>query len=239
MVEMGSGASKLREAGGRQTVAITAFGVTTQAAMGCHDLLTRLGFDTMIFHANGTGGRAMEELIEQGEIDAVLDLTMTELADELCGGRLSAGPRRLEAAGARGIPQAVLPGALDMVNFGTPDTVPARYKGRKFYSHNPNTTLMRTSIEENRTLGDWVGKKLAQAKRPAILILPTRGFSEYDRDGGVFYDPEADKDFMHAATEALGEHGEIIKLDAYINELICVKTAVDRLVSLIRRAPAS
>jgi uncharacterized protein (UPF0261 family) len=233
MVEMGSGTGRLRDAGGQPTVAITAFGVTTPAAMGCHELLTEAGFDTMIFHANGTGGRAMEELIEQGVIDAVLDVTTTELPDELCGGRLTAGPRRLEAAGARGIPQVVLPGAIDMVNFGTRETVPSHYADRLLYRHNPNTTLMRTSPEENRALGRWVGQKLSEAKRSAILILPLRGFSEYDREGGVFYDPDADKAFMDAAVEALGDCGEVTWLDEHINSPTCIKTAVDRLVGLV------
>ena len=138
----------------------------------------------------------MEELIEQGVVDAVLDITTTELADELCGGLLSAGPYRLEAAGARGIPQVVLPGAIDMVNFATPDTVPAKYVDRFFCAHSPNTTLMRTQREENLVLGRWVGDKLAKAKRPALLILPLRGFSMYDCAGGAFHAPECDRAFM-------------------------------------------
>ena len=122
MVEMGTGTGSLRHDAGRPTVAVTAFGATTPAAMRCYDLLTKADCETLIFHANGAGGRAMEELVEQGSIDAVLDLTTTELADELCGGILSAGPHRLEAAGSRGIPQVVLPGAMDMVNFRNPRT---------------------------------------------------------------------------------------------------------------------
>jgi len=234
MVEMGTGAGRLRQAGGRPTVAITAFGVTTPAAMRCHELLTQAGCDTLIFHANGTGGRAMEELIEQGVIDAVLDLTTTELPDELCGGQLSAGPHRLEAAGARGLPQVVLPGAMDMVNFTTPETVPAKYANRRFYQHSPATRLMRTTVEENATLGRWVGEKLARAKRPAVLVLPVRGFSEYDKAGGVFYDPEADRAFMDAAVAALGKQGEVVRVDAHINEPVCVETAVVQLLGMMR-----
>ena len=149
----------------KPTVAITAFGVTTRAAMRCHALLEEAGFNTMIFHANGTGGRAMEELIEQGAIDGVLDLTTTELADELCGGKLSAGPHRLEAAGARGLPQVVLPGAMDMVNFGPPETVPPKYAERRLYRHSPTTTLMRTTVDENRILGRWVGREAGEGHR--------------------------------------------------------------------------
>jgi uncharacterized protein (UPF0261 family) len=195
--------------------------------------LENAGFDTLVFHANGTGGRAMEELINEGVIDAVLDLTTTELPDELCGGQLSAGPHRLEAAGERGIPQVVLPGAMDMVNFTTPETVPSKYAERRFYRHSPNTTLMRTTVEENAILGRWVGEKLARSKTRPVLILPVRGFSEYDKEGGVFYDPVADKAFMDAAIKALGDHGDVVRLDAYINEQVCAETAVARLISLL------
>jgi uncharacterized protein (UPF0261 family) len=229
------------EAGGAapRTVAITAFGVTTRAAMSCHALLEAAGYSTMIFHANGTGGRAMEELIQQGRVDAVLDLTTTELADELCGGKLSAGPGRLEAAGARGIPQVVLPGAIDMVNFGPPETVPPRYAGRHLHRHSTGTTVMRTTREENAVLGRWVGEKLARATGPTALLLPLRGFSEYDREGGVFHDPEADQAFALAATAALQGRAPIIRLDAAINDPICSGRAVEVLLGLIRGTPVA
>jgi uncharacterized protein (UPF0261 family) len=216
------------------TVAITAFGSTNSAVMHAHELLTQAGCETLIFHANGTGGQAMEELITQGAIDAVLDITTTELADELCGGFLSAGPHRLEAAGARGIPQVVLPGALDMVNFTTPDTVPAKYAGRLLATHSPNTTLMRTTAEESRTLGRWVGEKLGAARRPAVLIVPLGGFSIYDRAGGVFCAPDSNRAFVSEAGRALGSRGEILCLDAHINDPVCAATAVARLLAMLR-----
>ena len=216
------------------TIAITAFGVTTRAAMRCHALLEEAGFNTMIFHANGTGGRAMEELIAQGAIDGVLDLTTTELADELCGGKLSAGPHRLEAAGARGLPQVVLPGAMDMVNFGPPETVPPKYAERRLYRHSPTTTLMRTTVDENRILGRWVGEKLAKATGPSVLLLPLLGFSEYDREGGVFHDPKADGAFMTAAVMALGAHAPVVRLDHTINDPACADRAVALLLELMR-----
>ena len=234
MVGTGTALGPLSDDAGRPRVAVTAFGVTTRAAMRCYELLTKAGCETLIFHANGAGGRAMEELIEQGVIDAVLDLTTTELADELCGGVLSAGPHRLQAAASRGVPQVVLPGAMDMVNFTTPETVPAKYADRLLYSHSPNTTLMRTSTEENVVLGRWIGERLAQAKRPAILILPLGGFSEYDRPGGVFYAPETDQALMNEAVKRLGDRGEVVRLDANINEPICAETAVARLLEMLR-----
>lgn len=234
MVEAAAKASARAAKGDRPTVAITAFGSTNAAVMHAHELLTRAGCETLVFHANGTGGRAMEELIAQGAVDAVLDITTTELADDLCGGFLSAGAHRLEAAGARGIPQVVLPGALDMVNFTTPDTVPAKYADRLLAIHSPNTTLMRTTAEENRVLGRLVGEKLARAKRPALLMLPLKGFSIYDRAGGVFDAPDSDRAFMDEAERALGSHGEVLRLDAHINDPICAETAVGRLLTMMR-----
>jgi uncharacterized protein (UPF0261 family) len=239
MVEVEDGPEHGAEDSRRATVAITAFGVTTPAAMRCRTLLEEAGYRTTVFHANGTGGRAMEELIEQGSIDAVLDLTTTELADELCGGRLSAGAHRLEAAGARGIPQVVLPGAVDMVNFGPPESVPARYAGRRLYRHNPGTTLMRTTPEENATLGRWVGEKIARAKGPSVLVLPLGGFSEYDREGGVFFDPAADAAFVDAATAALGDAAPVVRLDMRINDPECARTAVELLLQLLRERSAT
>jgi uncharacterized protein (UPF0261 family) len=236
MVEMGVGAERRQADDGRPVIAITAFGVTTEAVMRCHALLTQNGCETMIFHANGTGGRAMEELIAQGAIDAALDLTITELADELCGGFLGAGPQRLEAAGKRGIPQVVLPGAIDMVNFTTPDTVPERYRNRLLHAHSPNTTLMRTTAEESATLGRWVGEKLSRAKRRAVLILPLRGFSEYGQEGGVFHAPDSDLAFIEATEKALQGHADILRLDAHINDPVCAETAVAQLLTLLRDA---
>jgi uncharacterized protein (UPF0261 family) len=218
----------------RPTVAITAFGSTNVAVLYAHELLTRAGCETLVFHANGNGGRAMEELITQGAIDALLDITTTELADELCGGFLSAGKQRLEAAGMRGIPQVVFPGALDMVNFTTPDTVPARYAARLLVTHSPNTTLMRTTAEENRVLGRWVGEKLIKAKRPALLMLPLKGFSIYDCVDGIFYAPGSDRAFMDEAERVLGNRGEVVRLDAHINDPVCAEAAVARLLAMLR-----
>ena len=224
--------SEVEEGPRRPAVAITAFGVTTPAAMRCRELLEAKGFETLVFHANGTGGRAMEEMIAEGGFAAVLDLTTTELADELCGGRQSAGPHRLEAAARHGLPQVVVPGAVDMVNFGPPETVPAHYAGRRFYRHNPNTTLMRTTPAENAVLGRWVGERLASARGPAALLLPLRGFSAYDCAGGVFHDPEADRAFVEAAAGAVGDRLPVIRLDAHINDPAFADAAVDLLLKL-------
>jgi len=227
--------AKVQEPNPRPAVAITAFGVTTPAAERCRDLLAERGYEALVFHANGTGGRAMEELIEQGTVDAVLDLTTTELADELCGGTQSAGPHRLEAAGRLGLPQVVAPGALDMVNFFRPEAVPAKYAGRTFYRHSPLAVLMRTTPAENAVLGRWLGERLTAARGPAALLLPLCGVSEYDKEGGVFHDPEADHVLFAEARKA-AEGVEVVELDAHINDPAFAQAAVALLLRLAERA---
>ncbi len=238
MVEMKRLQEEIAEASSHPTVALTTFGATTPAVVRCRSLLEEKGYETLLFHASGKGGRAMEELIDEGAVDAVLDLTTTELADELCGGTLTAGPDRLEAAARQGIPQVVLPGAMDMVNFVPPETVPARYAGRLFYRHNPGTLLMRTTTEENAILGRWVGEKLARSSGPATLVLPLRGFSEYDREGAVFYDREADRAFVEAAMTAVGNRVRVVTVDAHLNDPECADTAVELLMQAVARRRA-
>jgi len=217
-----------------KVVAVTAFGVTTPAAERCRRRLLEAGFQVMVFHASGTGGRAMEELIAAGEIDAVLDLTTTELADELCGGALTAGPHRLEAAGRRGIPQVAVPGALDMVNFGPPETVPPALRDRRLHRHNAGTTLMRTTAAENAELGRIVAAKLAAATGPTELLLPLGGISDYGRPGAPFHDPAADAAFVTSVTAAYG--GTIVTSPCHINDPPFADLAVDRLRRLIDAA---
>ncbi|MHB1134236.1 MAG: Tm-1-like ATP-binding domain-containing protein [Chloroflexota bacterium] len=220
----------------RPTVAISAFGVTTPAALRCRDLLSERGYEALVFHANGTGGRAMEDLMEQGAVDAVLDLTTTELADELCGGTQSAGSTRLLMAGRLGLPQVVAPGAMDMVNFFRPESLPPEYAARLLYRHSPTTVLMRTSMAENAVLGRWLGERLSTSRGPAALLLPRRGFSEYGKEGGVFHDPAADLALIAAARAAAGERVEVLELDTDINDPAFAEAAVDTLLRLIAAA---
>ena len=140
------------------------FGVTTPCVTKAREILEAAGYEVLVFHATGTGGQAMEDLVKGGFLAGVLDVTTTELADELVGGILSAGPDRLEAAGQSGLPQVVAPGALDMVNFGPPDTVPENFSDRLFYQHNPTVTLMRTTAEETAELGRIMARKLSEAQ---------------------------------------------------------------------------
>lgn len=202
----------------RKVVAITAFGVTTPAAFACATHLRQAGIDAIVFPANGAGGRTMEKLIRAGEFDGVIDLTTTELADELVGGAASAGPERLTAATESGVPQLIAPGAVDMVNFGAPDTVPALFERRTFYSHTPYTTLMRTTADENRAIGRITGHKLAMAKAPVCVLWPGRGVSDYDREGAIFFDPVADRAWLHGVREVLPPSIPAIEIDCHIND---------------------
>ncbi|HYI23885.1 MAG TPA: Tm-1-like ATP-binding domain-containing protein, partial [Thermomicrobiales bacterium] len=176
----------------RPLVGATMFGVTTPAVTTARARLEELGYEVVVFHATGTGGRSMEALVAGGFLAGVLDLTTTELADDLVGGVFSAGPDRLLQAGRSGIPQVVSVGALDMVNFGPKSTVPEQFRTRNLYVHNPNVTLMRTTPDENRRLGEIIAGKLSRATGPTTLFLPLKGVSALDREGQRFHDPEAD-----------------------------------------------
>ena len=199
-------------------IGATMFGVTTPCVTKARELLEEAGYEVLVFHATGAGGRAMEDLVKGGFIVGVLDATTTELADELVGGVLSAGPDRLEAAGDLGVPQVVAPGALDMVNFGPPDTVPEQFSDRTFYQHNPTVTLMRTTVEENAELGKIMGQKLSQAKGPTTVIIPKQGVSAIDQEGQPFYSAEAEAAWIENLKANLGDNVTLIEMDNHIND---------------------
>ncbi|AXE40086.1 Tm-1-like ATP-binding domain-containing protein [Acidipropionibacterium virtanenii] len=200
-------------------VGVTMFGLTTPAADEARRTLTDLGYEVLVFHATGAGGRAMEKLVDSDLLAGVCDLTTTELADDLVGGVLTAGPHRMEAAGARGLPQVVSVGALDMVNFGPRETVPPKFDDRNLYVHNPTVTLMRTSPEEMVELGRRIARKLRDAAGPAQLFLPLRGVSGIDVDGQPFRDAEADEALFAALREGLsGSHVGLNELDLAVND---------------------
>ena len=219
----------------RPLVAITMFGVTTQCVMKAKRILEEKGYEILVFHATGVGGEAMEGLIRDGFFAGVLDVTTTELADELVGGILSAGPHRLEAAGEKGIPQVVIPGALDMVNFGPMDTVPPQFKERHLYIHNPSVTLMRTTVEENEALGKLIGSKVSRSRGPVAVFIPLRGISAIDAEGQPFYDPMADRAFLRGLKAELKEGIPLVEVDAHINDDQFSKTIADALHRLITR----
>src|SRR5438445_224662 len=176
------------------------------------------GFEVFVFHATGTGGRTMESFISDGLIAGVLDITTTELADELVGGILSAGRDRLTAAALRGVPQVISVGALDMVNFGPRHTVPEKFRDRRFYQHNPNVTLMRTTPEENDKLGKEIAEKASAAKGPTAVLLPKKGVSAIDGDGQPFWWPEADAALFASLKQGIAPQAELIELDLHIND---------------------
>ncbi len=206
------------EAQDKPLIAATMFGVTTPCVTAAREYLESKGYEVLVFHATGSGGKAMEGLIEDGFISGVLDVTTTEWCDELVGGVLAAGPRRLEAAGRVGIPQVISVGALDMVNFGPPDTVPSKFDGRLFYQHNPTVTLMRTTKEECAKLGRIVAEKLNAAQGPTVVMLPLKGVSMIDAEGKAFYDPEADAALFAALKQNLRPDIPVVELDNNIND---------------------
>lgn len=203
----------------KPTLGITMFGVTTPAVKAIRSQLESKGFEVLVFHATGTGGRAMEALIEQGIIQGAIDLTTTEVADQVVGGVLSAGPERLKAGVRAGIPQVISVGALDMVNFGPKETVPAKFTERNLYIHNPQVTLMRTTPDENRAFADFISDNLqgADPKRVSIL-LPLRGVSMIDAPNMPFYDPIADQALFERLMNRLEGKLDVVRVDAHIND---------------------
>jgi uncharacterized protein (UPF0261 family) len=215
-------------------VTATMFGVTTPSVEVARQELEVSGYEVLVFHATGTGGMTMESFIRDGLITGVLDLTTTELADELVGGELSAGPDRLTAAGMRGIPQVISLGALDMVNFGPRPTVPEKFIERRFYQHNPNVTLMRTTPEENDRLGKEIAQKASAAKGPTAVIVPLKGISAIDAEGKPFWWPEADAALFQSLRNWVSPAVEMIELDMHINDPEFAKAAAATLQRLVR-----
>jgi uncharacterized protein (UPF0261 family) len=222
--------------GDRPIVAATMFGNTTACVDACRELLGAAGYEVLVFHATGVGGRTMESLIDEGFVDACLDVTTTEWADELCGGVFSAGDDRLSAPGRRGIPHLIVPGCIDMVNFGPPDSIPPKYRnaGRLFYEWNPAVTLMRTNVDENRRLGEIFAAKASAARGPVAFLIPLRGVSVLDGDGQLFCDREADQAMFAALRERLPANIPVVEVDANINDPSFARRAVEMMLELVR-----
>jgi uncharacterized protein (UPF0261 family) len=218
----------------RPLIGASMFGVTTPAVDAARERLDELGYEVLVFHATGSGGQALESLARSGLLAGVLDLTTTELADDLVGGVLSAGPGRLTAAGASGVPQVVSLGALDMVNFGPEATVPEAFSGRRFFVHNPTVTLMRTTAEENAELGRRIGAKLSAATAPTVLVIPRGGVSMLDAEGQAFHDPDADQALFDAVLAGVaGSAVTVVEEDGNINEAAVARRAADELHALV------
>ena len=217
----------------RPIIVASMFGNTTPCVTRARELLEAAGYEVLVFHATGNGGRTMEALIEAGFVTACFDVTTTELADEICGGVMSAGPERLMAAGRAGIPTLIAPGCVDMVNFWARDTLPPRYHNRHLYEWNPNTTLMRTNAEENRRIGAWIARAANAARGPVAVLLPLRGVSQLDSPGGAFWDPQADAACFEAIRAHLRPDIPLIEIDANINDPEFAEQAVEVLLDMI------
>ncbi len=212
---------------GRPALGLTMFGVTTPCVTAIADAL-RSDYDCLVFHATGTGGRTMEKLAASGLLAGVIDITTTEICDLLFGGVLPAGPERLDAVAATKIPYVGSVGALDMVNFWAPETVPQRYRGRLFYNHNSNVTLMRTTVEECRVVGEWIGAKLNACDGPVRFLIPEKGVSALDIEGGAFFDPAADAALFEALEKKVRHTPQrrIVRLPLHINDPKFAEAAV-------------
>ena len=221
------------EKDGKPLLAATMFGVTTPCIKAAKEYLESQGYEVLVFHATGAGGQTMEALIDAGFIQGVLDITTTEWCDEVVGGVLNAGPHRLEAAGKAGIPQVVSVGALDMVNFGPRDTVPDQFRDRLLYQHNPTVTLMRTTADELRQIGSILADKLNMAKGKTALMLPLRGVSAIDVEGGPFYDAEADQALFDTLRAQVKDPVEQIEVDTDINDPAFAVAAAKKLLDML------
>jgi uncharacterized protein (UPF0261 family) len=218
----------------RPLITASMFGNTTQCVDHARTILDDKGYEVLVFHATGTGGKTMESLIADGYITANLDITTTELADEVCGGVFSAGPDRLMAAAHAGIPTVLAPGCVDMCNFWALDTVPEKYRERNLYQWNPNVTLMRTNVDENRIIGTMIANAANQSKGPVAILLPLKGVSQLDSPGNAYWDPEADHACYQAIKSNLKPGIPVVELDANINDPAFAEKAVDLLVGMRR-----
>jgi uncharacterized protein (UPF0261 family) len=228
------GSQPMSDEAEKPIIAASMFGNTTDCVNEAKRILEESGYEVLVFHATGAGGQAMESMIDSGLVDGVLDITTTEWADELIGGILSAGPTRLEAAGKAGVPTIVVPGCVDMVNFGERDSVPPEFEARLFYIHNPQVTLMRTSIEESRKIGEIIVEKISSYEGPVSVLLPTQGVSAIGLKGQPFYDPEADKALFHAIRSGLPDGVPVIELNASINDPMFAKACAEALLEQIQ-----
>jgi uncharacterized protein (UPF0261 family) len=217
-------------------LAASMFGVTTPCVTTAREYLESQGYEVLVFHATGAGGGSMEDLIAAGFIKGVLDITTTEWCDELVGGVFNAGPHRLEAAGRMGIPQVVSTGALDMVNFGAMDTVPEAFRDRNLYKHNATVTLMRTTVDENRALGQIIADKLNMTTGPTALFLPLKGVSMIDVEGMPFYGPEEDRALFDTLRKQINQDKiELIEMDTDINDNAFALAMAKKLIDMLQK----
>ncbi|MBX3439688.1 MAG: Tm-1-like ATP-binding domain-containing protein, partial [Planctomycetaceae bacterium] len=218
----------------RPALGMTMFGVTTPCVTAVREALEARGFDALVFHATGSGGRAMEKLVDSGMIEGVLDITTTEVADEVVGGVFPAGPARFDAILSRRIPYVLSLGAVDMVNFGARETVPERFAGRRLHVHNAQVTLMRTTPEENRAVARWIADKLNRATSPVTVLIPEGGVSMIDAPGQPFHDPEADAALFDELESQLhlDDLRRVVRLPSHINDPAFAASVVEQFLRL-------
>jgi uncharacterized protein (UPF0261 family) len=219
---------------GERTVGVTMLGQTTPGVMRLRERLIEAGHAPVIFHANGVGGPAMEKLAAAGSLAGVVDYTLSELANSLMDGIHTTGPERLRVAGRHGLPQVVVPGCCDFFNQGAPDTVPQRFRDRKRYFHNPVATLVRLSEDEGTALGRMIAERLADAAGPVHVVVPARGFSLVDAEGGELHDPAADRAFIDALRDALRTDIAYEEVDAHVDDPAFADLVADRYLTLVK-----
>ncbi|AID32607.1 uncharacterized protein (UPF0261 family) [Mesorhizobium sp. USDA 4775] len=221
---------------GKPSIGLTMFGVTTPCVTAIADQL-RTAYDCMVFHATGTGGRSMEKLADSGLLSGVIDITTTEVCDLLFGGVLPATEDRFGAIARRKLPYVGSVGALDMVNFWAPSTIPERYSGRLFYEHNPNVTLMRTTADECHQIGEWIGARLALCEGPLHFLIPEKGVSALDIEGGTFFDPQADAVLFDAIERTIRPNANrrVTRLPLHINDPEFARAAVAAFLDIARQ----
>jgi uncharacterized protein (UPF0261 family) len=219
--------------GEKPLVAVTTVGITTQGAMKAIKVLEAAGYETIVFHAIGPGGRAMEQMMKEGIIGAVLDYSTIEVSNEMYHALLAGGPDRLTTAGKLGLPQVLCPGALEVLVFNEPETVPARYQGRTLIRHSPQITDLRLNKEEMAQVGQEVARRLQHTSGEAIFMIPTAGYDSYAVEGMGFYDPEADAAFVAELKANLPQNIRVIERDTHIEDPAFATEAAQLLMSLI------
>jgi uncharacterized protein (UPF0261 family) len=219
--------------GEKPLVAVTTVGITTQGAMKAIQVLEAAGYETIVFHAIGPGGRAMEQMMKEGIIGAVLDYSTIEVSNEMYHALLAGGPDRLTTAGKLGLPQVLCPGALEVLVFNEPETVPARYQGRTLIRHSPQITDLRLNKEEMAQVGQEVARRLQHTSGEAIFMIPTAGYDSYAVEGMGFYDPEADAAFVAELKANLPQNIRVIERDTHIEDPAFATEAAQLLMSLI------
>jgi len=219
----------------RPLVTASMFGNTTVCVDKARSIVEANGYEVLVFHATGTGGKTMESLIADGYITASLDLTTTELADEVCGGVFSAGPDRMLAAARAGIPTVLVPGCIDMCNFWGISTVPEKYRNRNLYQWNPNVTLMRTNVEENITIGRMIARAANESRGPVAVLLPLKGVSMLDSPGNMYWDPEADRACFEVIKEQVKPNIPVLQMDHNINDPEFATKAAELLLEMLQQ----